>query len=230
MSDDTAPVRWKLIAGAPCLDFINTVGGRVPDPGSKCAGGVRVMRESLESYDDLLRWADFASLVTGPELGRLRELAAEDPRRAAAVHARAVAFREALYRLGAAVAHGRQPTPCDVSWLDQEWHAARDAQRISIRGGTQAGRITAAWQEEPRLERLLWPLALDAVDLFSGGNHGVRLDRLKQCPGESCGWLFLDTSRNGSRQWCDMRDCGNLAKVRRFRQRLRDETLPEQVS
>lgn len=219
MSDAPAPVRWKLVAGAPSLDFVNTVGGRVPDAeATKCGGGFRVVRESLESYDDLLRWADFASLVTGPELERLRELAAEDPRRAAAVLARAVAFREALYRLGAAIVHGRQATPCDTSWLDQEWHAARDAQRIA----TRSGQVTVAWQEELRLDRPLWPLALDAVELFTGNGDGVRLDRLKQCPGEDCGWLFLDTSRNGSRQWCDMRDCGNIAKVRRFRQRLRE--------
>ena len=221
MSDAPASARWKLVAGAPCLDFVNTVGGRVLDPDTRCGSGFRVVRESLESYDDLLRWADFASLVTGPELERLRELAAEDPRRAAAVHARAVAFREALYRLGSAVVHGRQATPCDTSWLDQEWHAARDAQRISIRRGAEGGRVAVAWQDEPRLDRPLWPLALDAVELFTGNCHGVQLDRLKQCPGEDCGWLFLDTSRNGSRQWCDMRDCGNIAKVRRFRQRLR---------
>jgi predicted RNA-binding Zn ribbon-like protein len=47
-------------------------------------------------------------------------------------------------------------------------------------------------------------------------------DRVRQCGGENCGWLFLDTSRNRSRQWCDMRDCGNLAKVRRFRQRRQE--------
>lgn len=216
MSDDEATVRWKLVAGSPSLDFVNTVGGRVPDPEAKCSGGFRVLRESLDSYDDLLLWADFASLLTGRELDRLRELAAEDPRRAAAVHARAVAFREALYRLGAAAVQGRQATACDTSWLDQEWHAARDAQRITV----QSGKVTVTWQDEPRLDRLLWPLALDAVELFTGSG---RLDRLKQCPGESCGWLFLDTSRNGSRQWCDMRDCGNIAKVRRFRQRLRGE-------
>jgi predicted RNA-binding Zn ribbon-like protein len=216
MSDDDATVRWKLVAGSPSLDFVNTVGGRVPDPEAKCSGGFRVLRESLDSYDDLLLWADFASLVTGRELDRLRELAAEDPRRAAAVYARAVAFREALYRIGAAAVQGRQATACDTSWLDQEWHAARDAQRIAA----QAGKVTVTWQDEPRLDRPLWPLALDAVELFTGRGS---LDRLKQCPGESCGWLFLDTSRNGSRQWCDMRDCGNIAKVRRFRQRLRGE-------
>lgn len=220
MKEDPTPVRWKLLAGTPCLDFVNTVGGRVADPEAKGSGDARVRGETLEGYDDLLQWTGFASLVSGRELGRLRRLAAEDPRRAAAVFARAVAFREALYRVGAAIVHGRQPVAGDLSWLDQEWHAARDAQRIA----SQAGRVTVAWQEEPRLDRLLWPLALDAVELFTGGDGATgRLDRLKQCPGEGCGWLFLDTSRNGSRQWCDMRDCGNIAKVRRFRQRLREE-------
>jgi predicted RNA-binding Zn ribbon-like protein len=212
MKEDPGKNRWKLIAGRPCLDFVNTVGGRVPDPAAKGAG-VRVLRESLDGYDDLLRWAELASLVTGRGLGRLRKLATEDPRRSDAAFARAVAFREALYRVGAAIAHGRQPAPGDVSWLDEEWQAARDAQRLAVRSGG----VAVAWREEPQLDRLLWPLALDAVELFTGD----RLSRLKQCPGEECGWLFLDTSRNGSRQWCDMRDCGNVAKVRRFRQRLR---------
>lgn len=209
MREDLGHDRWKLIAGRPCLDFINTVGARVP--GGEGAADVLVQREMLESYDDLLRWAGFASLLTGRELSPLRKLAAEDPRRAAAIHARAVAFREALYRIGAALADGGQPTAGDVSWLDQEWHEARDAQRLAARSGG----LTVAWREEVRLDRLLWPLALDAFELFTGD----RLDRLKQCPAEDCGWLFLDTSRNGSRQWCDMKDCGNLAKVRRFRER-----------
>jgi predicted RNA-binding Zn ribbon-like protein len=205
MDGDAGARHWKLVAGRPSLDFVNTVGGR--------EGGdeVRVLRERLGGYDDLLRWAEFAALLTGREAGRLRKLAAADPRRAAAVYARALGFREALYRIGAALAAGRPPAPGDVSWLDQEWHEAREAQRLA----TGEGGVAVAWRDEPRLDRPLWPLALDAVDLFTGG----RLDRLKECPGEECGWLFLDTSRNGSRQWCDMRDCGNLAKVRRFRER-----------
>lgn len=209
MSDEAGHRHWKLIAGRPSLDFVNTVGGREPG-----AAGAAVLRERLGSYDDLLRWAGFASLVTDGELARLRELAAEDPRRAAAVYARALGFREALYRIGVAAAEGSPPAAGDLSWLDQEWQEARDAQRLAAQPGGVAG-IAVAWREEPRLDRPLWPLALDAVELFTGG----RLGRLKQCPGEECGWLFLDTSRNGSRQWCDMRDCGNLAKVRRFRER-----------
>lgn len=209
MSGEAGHRHWKLISGRPSLDFVNTVGGR--EPGAEGAADAAVLRERLGSYDDLLRWAGFASLVTGEDLERLRRLAAEDQRRAAAVYARALGFREALYRIGAAVAAGGRPAAGDLSWLDQEWHEARDAQRLAA----QPGGVAVAWREEPRLDRPLWPLALDAVDLFTGD----RLARLKQCPGEECGWLFLDTSRNGSRQWCDMKDCGNLAKVRRFRER-----------
>jgi predicted RNA-binding Zn ribbon-like protein len=38
--------------------------------------------------------------------------------------------------------------------------------------------------------------------------------RLKVCP--SCRWLYLDNSKNQSRQWCDMKVCGNRAKARAF--------------
>lgn len=43
--------------------------------------------------------------------------------------------------------------------------------------------------------------------------------RLRVCSAESCSWLFWDTSKNGSRKWCDMGDCGNREKARRFRER-----------
>ena len=54
-------------------------------------------------------------------------------------------------------------------------------------------------------------LAEEAELLTSG-----RLDRIRECPGlDGCGWLFYDTSRNGSRRWCSMEGCGNRAKGRR---------------
>jgi predicted RNA-binding Zn ribbon-like protein len=62
---------------------------------------------------------------------------------------------------------------------------------------------------------------------FGSSSADARRKRLKwvgQCPGEECGWLFLDITRSGRRPWCDMADCGNLAKVRRFRERHRAST------
>jgi predicted RNA-binding Zn ribbon-like protein len=43
--------------------------------------------------------------------------------------------------------------------------------------------------------------------------------RLKVCPADDCLWAFYDRSRNRSRTWCRMEECGNRAKVRAFRER-----------
>jgi len=73
---------------------------------------------------------------------------------------------------------------------------------------------------ETALDRMLWPIAQSAAEFLNAGDFS----RLRECGGEECGWLFEDTSRNRSRQWCHMQDCGNLAKVRRFRTRLQSST------
>ena len=43
--------------------------------------------------------------------------------------------------------------------------------------------------------------------------------RLKACRADDCRWAFVDHARNHSRQWCDMRVCGNRQKARAFRAR-----------
>lgn len=43
--------------------------------------------------------------------------------------------------------------------------------------------------------------------------------RLKACPAEDCQWAFFDASRNRSRTWCSMEECGNREKTRRYRRR-----------
>jgi predicted RNA-binding Zn ribbon-like protein len=48
------------------------------------------------------------------------------------------------------------------------------------------------------------------------------LEAVGRCPGEGCGWLFLDT--RGRRRWCTMAVCGNRAKARRHAARARDES------
>ena len=62
-------------------------------------------------------------------------------------------------------------------------------------------------------------LAHAAVDLV----RELDVRQLKTCPLDEggCGWLFLDRSRNGSRRWCSMDDCGARAKARRLTARRR---------
>jgi predicted RNA-binding Zn ribbon-like protein len=45
--------------------------------------------------------------------------------------------------------------------------------------------------------------------------------RLKSCPGDHCGWLFYDASRNASSKWCSMSICGNRTKTAAYRRRRR---------
>ena len=56
----------------------------------------------------------------------------------------------------------------------------------------------------------LRPIVHAAVELLTGGP----LDRLKTCG--NCRWLFLDQSRNHSRRWCSMDECGIQMKHARF--------------
>ena len=75
------------------------------------------------------------------------------------------------------------------------------------------------WQADThRLDSLVEPMVWSTAQLLSS----EALERVGQCADErGCGWLFWDNSRNKSRRWCDMRDCGNRAKVRRHRQKHR---------
>jgi len=95
--------------------------------------------------------------------------------------------------------------------LDAAWTEAQRAKRVVLDGGRLA--VTDETPQDWR--RLYHRIVEDAVRLFGGDG----LDRLKLCAGENCGWLFLDHSKNRSRRWCTMADCGTLTKVRRFRAR-----------
>jgi predicted RNA-binding Zn ribbon-like protein len=61
-------------------------------------------------------------------------------------------------------------------------------------------------------------VARSAVELHTDGDQR----RVRECPGAGdCGWLFYDTSRNGSRRWCSMEGCGSRVKMRRHYARHR---------
>ena len=216
MATPRAARQWKLVGGSLSLDFVNTVGGR-----RGALIGVRrqppdwgVIEERLADYGDLLSWAEASGALPPEAVGRLRSAAAREPARAARVVARAVALREALFRIFAAVARRRSPARDDLHSLNRELRIARTNEQLAA----QARAVTWVWAPRPlALDRPLWVVARAASDLLTSDAR----DRVRQCAGDDCGWVFLDATRNHRRRWCDMRDCGNLAKVRRFRQRAR---------
>ena len=58
-------------------------------------------------------------------------------------------------------------------------------------------------------------VARAAVELLTGTSHRL----IRECAAEECTRLYIDTSSRGGRRWCDMRRCGNRAKVASYRTR-----------
>lgn len=182
----------KLIGERLCLDFTNTVGGR---------NGSDIIFEKLKTYDDLLDWSVHAGILNHKEAKKM------NPRSSQGLVKRALRLREAIYRICVAALKKQSPNSKDLELLNDEIRLARNHEFIDSKFQLR----TKPTNDD--LDRMLWPVALSAADLLT--SHDLK--RLQQCEAENCGWLFVDTSKNHTRQWCDMSDCGNRAKVRKFR-------------
>jgi predicted RNA-binding Zn ribbon-like protein len=202
MAFDNPLAEKELVGGAPCLDFANTVGQHEPD----------VLSEWLQGFDDVVWWAHRASLVDDDGARALLADARGAPDEATRVFARAVALREAIYHVFSAAGAGDTPSDADLARINDELARALPHLRV-VRAGDGFG---YDWEGEG-LDRVLWPVVRSAAELLTEGD----LTRIGECAGEHCQWLYLDTSRNHSRRWCVMSDCGNRAKARRHYHRTR---------
>jgi predicted RNA-binding Zn ribbon-like protein len=198
------PSPMKFVGERPCLDFVNTVGSWTD----------RVIADKLKKYEDLARWAELAGLIPAARAHALVLRARRRPREAGEVLRRAIAMRRAVRGVFQAVLEKRKPTRPDTAALQRELAVARSHQRLKHRRGG----FEWTWDDSgTALDSMLWRVSGSAAELLTS----PELARVRECGGENCGWMFLDNSRNHSRHWCDMQDCGNRAKVRRFRQRQR---------
>ena len=171
--------------------------------------------ETVRAFVNTLDIDDGIERLTGPaELARwlgehgLADRGAKDLRATAADVRRAIELREALR--AHLLAHHDQPLdPQAAATLDEAARRARLTVRFPGRDETalepDAGGVDGA------LGRLL---AIVARAIEDG-----TWQRLKVCPADTCQWAFYDASRNRSAVWCDMRVCGNRAKVRGYRER-----------
>lgn len=174
--------------------------------------------ETIQSYSDLLAWVRNQHALTEEEARSLDRAAERDQKHAADVWRRALAVREAIYRVFVARIEGEIPEADDLACLNGELSSALAHAQIGVAGDG----FVWQWQpDESALDRVLWPILRSAADLLT--DHAL-LSRVGQCADDrGCGWLFLDTSKNRSRRWCDINDCGNRAKQRRHYQRVRQQ-------
>jgi len=198
--------KFQFVGGDLSLAFCNTVGGK--------RGGIA--REKLHSLNDFISWAEQGKLLKPDQAESLKRYTARHPSEGAELLARATELREAIFRIFFSAAKEKKPAQEDMARLNAELSASLGRMRI---GAANEGE-GFAWQwadEQLKPEHLLGPVARAAAELLV---RPELVAKIHQCEGDNCGWLFVDCSKNHSRRWCDMRDCGNRAKVRRHRKRL----------
>lgn len=202
------PYAFELTGGTLCLDFVNTLGNRAgPEP----------LAEHLAAYGDLVEFARQAGTLAAPAADALQVAGKARPGEATRVLSRAVTLREALYRVFDRLARGERVDEVDLAGLNAELGQALAHARVAkqVDGYALAWDAPAAATPNARLDAPLWPVTHSAMEVLLEAD----LSRVGECDSDTCGFLFLDTTKNRSRRWCDTRICGNRARVRRHRRR-----------
>ena len=190
--------KYAFIGNDLSLDFVNTVGYIASENPI----------EKLNSFSDLIEWSKQANLISGKEaMGMLRE---QEKRSAESekIFQRVLSLRKSVYDTFKSIINREEISGKDLTIFNRELSRAMSKAEIFC----HEGEVIWDWKNNS-LERILFLITRIAAQLLTSSD----LEKLKCCSGENCGWLFYDTSKNNRRQWCDMRDCGNLSKARRFR-------------
>ena len=204
------PAPFQLFGDHPALDLVNTLDNRFVAQGPI---------ERLGNYEDLLAFVRQSKLLDGR---RIAALTRQGRISGGAKALRGVReLREALATvfygsLGAA----RRPPPQVTKTLERHFLTAGENQELvwKLQPADSGTPQRARWdwsRFETSLELPLWVLAQSAANLLMSS----AMDHVHMCTSETCRWLFLDSSKNHSRRWCNMKICGNRMKVRRYQAR-----------
>lgn len=200
--------RFDLDGGHPALDFTNTVDWR----------GTEREYEWLANPLDLAAWGLRVGLLSHEEAGELAQSAVQNPAQAARALSSARRLREALFRLFKALLEREEPRPEDLRLFNGQLRRALSRQSMQAPDSETHGAYRLGFLDEgDPLQRFLFRLLGQAAELLTTADA----HRLKVCSTPECGWLFLDTTKNASRRWCDMASCGNRAKAQRFYRKKR---------
>jgi predicted RNA-binding Zn ribbon-like protein len=186
-----------LVGGVAAIDFSNCVS-----------------RLDSTAYTDryrfLLEWSRRRGSLDSAQVRRLSGEAERRPADLEEVAVRALQLARATCRILSGVACGRPPSAEDLAVLN--WELSLALPRLRVEPGSRG--FGWRWDaDDSPLDRVLWPVARSAAELLVSED----LDRVKVCASDTCTWLFLDTTRNRQRRWCDMKVCGNREKARRHR-------------
>jgi predicted RNA-binding Zn ribbon-like protein len=194
------PFVFDLDGGRACLDFANTQ---------------TASDDHLATYADLVAFAAQSNLITPPTAAWLHAAAQRAPAAAAATLAGAKTLRDAIRRIFMAQADRTPPAGADLGVLNANLAASLAHARV-LPDETGAG-YEWGWAGMA-LDSPLWPIVRSAADVLTSEQERPLV---RECGAGDCFWLFIDATRNRSRQWCSMTSCGNREKARRHYQRVK---------
>lgn len=176
---------WS-VGGHPALEFCNTYAGW---------GGVQLPgSEWLRSYTTLAVWAGYMDLIDEATVTRLIRHGQRKPAEAAVVLEEARVLRQHLYTYLIDV-HDERSFAVVARFVE-----AAAKQSVYVRDSDGLGRWRLA--KEAGLRLPVHAAARAAAELLAD----PRRFTVRACPGDHCGWLFLDQS--GLRRYCSAVTCG----------------------
>jgi predicted RNA-binding Zn ribbon-like protein len=187
----------RVVGGNLALDLLNTQNG---------SAGEAPEDDLLRDYGDLVAWAHHVGLLNETEADHLLRRSRRHPDEAREALERTRKTRSYLYSIFDAVARGSLPPHRAIDRLQRdEAEGLGHAKLVRVNGS-----FHWSWANDDELTRPLWPIVHAALTLVTDGP----LDRVKGCA--ACRFHFLDESKNRSRRWCSMEDCGTADKMRKY--------------
>jgi predicted RNA-binding Zn ribbon-like protein len=195
---------FDLAGGHPALDLVNSLDNRFRHDGPN---------EILINYGDLLRFLGESGLLDAQCIRILKSKGASGDAPEQALKS-VRELREAAAAVLYAALEERAPAPADIRTLERYFIEA--SQHRELRWDNAHAHLTSQWgRAETDTNLPVWILSQSVSDLLLSDAVG----RVRTCAADTCRWLFLDTSKNHTRRWCNMKVCGNRMKARRFQAR-----------
>jgi predicted RNA-binding Zn ribbon-like protein len=198
----------QLDGGCPVFDFTNTISNR-NDPD---------YFDYLTKYDDFVDWINKIKLLPKGKMDAIAAFSKSHTRKSADTLRQIIEVREVVFKLFSSLAQQQKADREIVDAFNGFFSEALSNMRVEV--GRKEVATSFIVSEKTILKEPLYILVKYAFDTLSTQSF----DRIKECP--TCRWLFLDTTKNGKRRWCNMQVCGSNDKARRYYHRKKESSNP----
>lgn len=189
---------YKLIGGELSLDFVNTVSWF----------DTARAHDWLDRPGNVTAWAFAAGILNE----RNRDmLDARPPTQLGKELGQVHQIRDDLRRVVRPLAFGKEPSSTTIETLTALVH------QVCVNRRIDPASHQWIWTDPASLPEVLGPVIWNAAQVLTSADR----TRIGHCP--SCNWIFYDTTRNRSRRWCDMADCGSRDKALRYYHRAKSD-------